>query len=271
MNEITKFAFEIPNDIYNGWINKNYSITEKTLIEKYGEKHGQERWRIYCEKQAYSNTFEFKSQKHGWTRGQFDEYNKQRSVTLDNLIKKHGIEKGQKIWDEYVNRQRYTTSKEYFLEEYGLEIGTEKYDNFCSKRLFNAGSYSNISQSVFELLDKNLSNLTIYFGENEYFFFDKENSKYYLLDFYIKELEFGIEFQGDLWHANPNKYKEDDIPINFTKSPLKAKDIWERDRIKQKFLKTKLKKLIIIWESDLMKRGLSSIVDEILNEINLPK
>ncbi len=110
--------------------------------------------------------------------------------------------------------------------------------------------------------------MTIYYGDNEYFFYDKENSRYYLIDFYIKELKFGIEFQGDLWHANPQRYTEDDIPIKFDKNMMTAKQIWERDRVKQKFLKTKLSKLIIIWESDLVKRGLDSIINEILKEIN---
>jgi hypothetical protein len=271
MNEITKFAFSIPEEVASKWINKNYSITEKTLIEKYGEVEGKERWKSYCEKQAYSNTFEFKKEKWGWTEEEFKEYNKSRSVTLENLIKRHGFESGEKIWRDYCERQRFTTTKDYFLEKYGEKIGLEKYDNFCNKRLFSGGSYSNISQSIFQILQNKFKELTLFFGENEYYFKDKENSRFYLLDFYIKELSFGIEFQGDLWHANPNKYKENDVPIKFDKKQLTAKEIWERDRLKQEFLKTKIKKLIIIWESDIVKRGLDSIVEEILNEINLIK
>lgn len=268
MNEITKFAFEIPEDVSSQWINQNYSITEKTLVEKWGEVEGKERWKNYCEKQAISNTFEFKRDKWGWTREQFDEYNKSRSVTLDNLVKRHGFEKGEKIWNEYCERQKFTTSLEYFKQKYGEEKGSEKYNNFSKARLFASGTYSLISQQIFDSVSKKLNNMTIYYGDNEYFFYDKENSRYYLIDFYIKELKFGIEFQGDLWHANPQRYTEDDIPIKFDKNMMTAKQIWERDRVKQQFLKTKLSKLIIIWESDLVKRGLDSIINEILKEIN---
>jgi len=265
MNEITKFAFDIPEDISKKWIQKNYSITEQTLIDKYGEDSGKEKWLVYCEKQSISNTFEYKRDKYGWTKEQFSEYNKSRSVTLENLIKRHGFEKGTKIWDEYCEKQRYSTTKEYFIEKHGQEKGSEIYSNFVEKRLIS--SYSNISKLLFENISNHIQNMTIYFGENEYFFYDKLNSKFYLIDFYIKEIGFGIEFQGDFWHANPKKYKEDDVPIKFDKLKLTAKEIWERDRLKQEFLKTKLNKLIIIWESDLIKRGLDSIIEEILNEI----
>ena len=157
---------------------------------------------------------------------------------------------------------------EYFKQKYGEEKGYEKYNNFSKARLFSSGTYSIISQKIFDSISKKLENVTIYYGENEYFFYDKSKSIYYLIDFYIKELNFGIEFQGDLWHANPQRYNEDDIPIKFDKNMMTAKQIWERDRVKQEFLKTKLSKLIIIWESDLVKRGLDTIINEILIEIN---
>ncbi len=66
----------------------------------------------------------------------FEEYNKSRSVTLDNLTKRHGFEKGEKIWNEYCERQKFTTSLEYFKQKYGEEKGIEKYNNFSKARLF---------------------------------------------------------------------------------------------------------------------------------------
>ena len=87
-----------------------------------------------------------------------------------------------------------------------------------------------------------------------------------MVDFYIRELNIGIEFNGDIWHANPKKYKSEDTPFPLD-SGLNAKDIWEKDRIKNDFLRTKLNKLIIIWEDDLNKDGIDKTVDKIIKEI----
>jgi hypothetical protein len=76
-----------------------------------------------------------------------------------------------------------------------------------------------------------------------------------------------VEFNGDIWHANPSKYNPNDKPFPFQKD-YTAQYIWDKDKVKNDFLKTKLKKLIIIWESDLYKDGINTTVDKILKEIN---
>ena len=38
--DITNYAFDIPNEVSENWVSQNYSITEKTLISKYGEDEG---------------------------------------------------------------------------------------------------------------------------------------------------------------------------------------------------------------------------------------
>jgi hypothetical protein len=43
-------------------------------------------------------------------------------------------------------------------------------------------------------------------------FIKKDTKNYFFnLDCYIRELNIGIEFNGDMWHANPNKYKASDV------------------------------------------------------------
>jgi hypothetical protein len=86
------------------------------------------------------------------------------------------------------------------------------------------------------------------------------------LDFFIRDLNIGIEFNGDIWHANPIKFEANDKPFPFQKN-LTSEDIWSKDKIKNDFLRTKLNKLIIIWESDLHKDGIDKTVDKIIKEI----
>jgi hypothetical protein len=38
-----------------------------------------------------------------------------------------------------------------------------------------------------------------------------------MLDFFIKELNLAIEFQGDIFHANPKIFKASDNPNPFRK------------------------------------------------------
>lgn len=186
---------------------------------------------------------------------------------MPNLINRHGEEKGLEIWQSYCDKQRYSTSLEYFINKYGDEKGTEVYNNFALKRSFSS-KYSLSSQNLFESLRNHLTQYTLYYAtyNKEYFLYDKDNSKYYLLDFYIKELKISIEFNGDVWHANPSFYKEDDIPIE--KIGKVAKDIWEYDKKKCEFVKTKVNKLIIIWESDFNKMGIEGSTEYLINKIN---
>ena len=79
----------------------------------------------------------------------------------------------------------------------------------------------------------------------------------------------GIEFNGDIWHANPKKYSPHDKPFSFQKN-MTAQEIWNKDKAKNDFLKTKLDKLIIIWESDLYKNGIDKTVEKIMGPEPVP-
>lgn len=66
---------------------------------------------------------------------------------------------------------------------------------------------------------------------------------------YFPDMRIGnivIEYFGDYWHANPNKYMADDVVHHN----LTAKEIWEHDKTRIKELEGIIAKVIIIWESD---------------------
>lgn len=74
------------------------------------------------------------------------------------------------------------------------------------------------------------------------------DNKYMSVDFYIKDFNTIFEIDGDYWHANPNKY---DKNYYNQKVKLTAKQIWEKDNIRNKKLKKLGYNLIRIYESDL--------------------
>jgi len=77
--------------------------------------------------------------------------------------------------------------------------------------------------------------------------------KYY--DFRIKGLKLLIEVNGDFWHANPEKYRANDIlPFptkNGVKSEITAKSLWKKDEKKLKIARNCGFFCVSLWENDM--------------------
>lgn len=292
-----RYAFNIPYDISKKWSKefnsnslekcikkygeeegkkrwekycKSISITLNKFIEKYGEEEGKRRWDSYREKQRITNTFEYKKEKYGMTFEEFDSYNKSRACTLKNLIKKHGEEEGIKIWNDYIFKQAYTTTREYFIEKYGENEGIEKWTTFNNSRLTRR-SFSKESQVLFDELIKNdlFKNHKIYYATNnyEYEVLSPKTNKLYYLDFFDKDLNICIEFNGMKYHPHPDLYREDDIfKTPFEKEGKIVKEIWEKEKYRNDYLKSIGIDTIIVWECD-YKKNKSSICNIIIKEI----
>ena len=249
MSEQTKFAFDIPQEIFEK-CRRGYAMTKEHMIEKYGEEAGLEKWNKYCARQAETNTFEYKRKKYGMTREEFDKYNASRASTLKNFISRYGEKLGTKKWNEYCERQSYTKSKEYILQKWG----EEELQRILDDRMKGAMSYeytgfSKISQKFFDELDLLLGNKyeTYYKTKNdEYIVTTKRNR--YMLDYYIKDLKIDIEFHGDYWHAHPDKFDDNFVVI---KTNLTAKEIRKKDKERTLNLEKELGiKTYVIWESE---------------------
>ena len=270
MSEPTKFAFNIPNDVYLDKKAK-YAVTLSNLIKKYGENEGKQRWKSYCQKQSETNTFEYKQKVYGWTKEQFKEYNKSRGVTLKNLVKKYGEELGNQKWDEYCKKQSLTKSWDYvvdkygidrareinksksltlenFIKKYGEELGNQKFNDYY---LNKSKGVSKISQILFSNLDKYLCDkyTTYYHNKNGEYIINYGNGVYYL-DYYIKELNICIEFNGGCFHGDERLYRDDEYCNPYNKT-MTAKQLRENDRKRYEYLFDNHNiKTFVIWELD---------------------
>jgi hypothetical protein len=243
------------------------AVTLKNLISKYGEKEGTARWEQYKQKQAYSNSFEYKQQKHGWTKEEFDRFNSSRAVTLINMISKYGEIDGIKRWEDYCERQAYTNTKEYFLEKYGIEFGLEKYKQINKEKAVNDPKIlaHKLEITIDDAVDIILTRQSRFFSSNlelefvneleqlvgtlEYTNLVRPFGKWsQLLDTYvvfdIKHKNCIIEFNGDYWHANPKLFLPDAVIRG-----KKARDIWERDRLKLQTARDLGFCTFVVWES----------------------
>ena len=80
--------------------------------------------------------------------------------------------------------------------------------------------------------------------------FSKESEQSFPMDYFIKELNLDIEYNGDVFHANPSIYKKDDKPNPFTNET--SEEMWNKDNEKIKLLEKDYNiKTMVIWESDL--------------------
>lgn len=272
------------------------AITLKKMITLYGKEKGKVKYDNWCYSNKISNTYEYKKEKLGWTKEQFDEFNKSRAVTKENLILRHGEEKGIEMWNNYVARQRYAGCKlEYFKEKhgevegekiykqlatkksnnlqnfikkYGEEIGKQKYENWISSYLGNG--YSKISQELFWRIYDKLTEEEkekTYFAElNKEFFCYESHDKGKLFDFVNTELMLVVEFNGDLYHGNPKKYKPNDQPLLFLKNELSCEEIWNNDKKKNLLMENQGYRVIIIWEMS-YKEDKEQCLNYILNVI----
>lgn len=240
------------------------AITKDNFISKYGEEIGLQRWNDYRKKQSDTNKFEHKSSKYGWSLEEFNDYNKSRAITVENLIKKYGINEGLQRWDSYCERQRVTKSKEYVVSKYGEQV----WKDLCDKKRTNnplkiSMMYGiTFDQAVEKILSRYqtryTSNLEIEFITNVEKIFGKlENTSiskpfgkwhkelngYVIYD--IKHSKCIIEFNGDYWHANPSIYSADDMIRG-----KRAADIWERDAKKLQLVTDLGFNVLVVWEKD---------------------
>jgi G:T-mismatch repair DNA endonuclease (very short patch repair protein) len=179
------------------------------------------------------------------------------------FLKHYGVDNIRK-WKpfyDYVDKvieEKYGMSKSEFLRKRSKEVWAKKTDEqkteWLNKSIHrddvirkNIGYRSSkLETRIEDTLKENNITYTHQFLIKE----TSKKRKYY--DFYLPEYKILIEVNGDYWHANPNIYKTNDI-IHYCFGHKKAKEIWDKDKIKQEIAESKGYKIIYIWERELNK------------------
>lgn len=254
---------------------------------QYGEKLGAIKFKALQERQAYTNTIEYKEM----TPEEFRAYNMSRATTLENMVKRYGKEEGARLFSEYRQRQIYTKSRqryvdefgeiegqrifkeinrkkmhrlENFQEKYGQEEGLVRYQSYIhSDRRY----YSRIASSLFKCIDTAVGNwCTCIYEPKTSELCLSSDSCYYSYDFCIPELMFIIEFNGDIFHGNPELFSESDCPNPFVPTRT-AKEMWDYDRVKRETASGCGYTVHTIWERD-YRRNKDGILNVVLGLIN---
>lgn len=260
-NKYGAYSFGYSEEEYKKIASMTVGVTEKSMIRKWGEKEGLKKWKEYCNKHSYIASKDAYIDKYGKKEGLSKYYN-DRAITLQMCINRHGKEKGLAMWKQYCERQRYTCSKEYFINTYGEKVGIPKYENYVEKRKNNifklqecSNAFSRVSQDLFINLESKLNiGDEIYYNDKNKEYVVKYKSYCYFLDFYDKTKNIVIEFNGDYWHCNPSIYKGNE-QIQHRGKIVTPIQVWNNDSIRKKNICKQLNNptYIVVWESDYRK------------------
>ncbi|MGA9845740.1 MAG: DUF559 domain-containing protein [Nitrososphaeraceae archaeon] len=85
-----------------------------------------------------------------------------------------------------------------------------------------------------------------------------------IMDFYLPEGNVAVFVDGDVWHANPEKYKCDDI-LFYGKT---ANSIWNRDLYHNSHLKSRGFRVLRFWENEI-NRNIDACIKKILESLKV--
>lgn len=184
---------------------------------------------------------------------------------LTTSQKEYWISKGFSEEDSInlVSDRQKTFSLEKCIEKYGDEAGLKKYNSRQIKwqsSLKENGNikcgYSEVSQKLFWEICESYVEKTelsdVYFAtKNKEYFISIKDLGFKSYDFADRKRKKIIEYNGDLYHANPLIYSEYDRPHPYLreKGPS-ALDIWKKDEEKIKLANDLGFEVLTIWDSE---------------------
>lgn len=159
-----------------------------------------------------------------------------------------------------VSEYQSTFSLNKCIQKYGKVEGekrfTERQNKWLNSLLTNGNmviGYSKISQELFykiletyDIMDRE----KIYFAtHNGEYRIEKENGGVWLYDFTDLQNKKIIEYNGDDYHGNPNKYNAYDNPNPFRKK-ITAQEMWDKDKKKLLQANEQGFEILVIWDSE---------------------
>lgn len=227
--------------------------TLENFINRYGKEEGTKRYKTHNSKKI--ETLDNFIRRYGANEGnkrykEFCTKNK-GNLTLNKQQQIYGEEEGLKRHKKIRDLFKYNSSLEGYVSRFGKDLGHQKFyakiNKMQSAIKRNICGCSSSSQKLFNELFEYLK-----CSYTEIFFktLNKEYCvKQYFLDFYVKDVNKSIEYNGDSFHANPTIYGPEDYPHPYIKN-LKAKDIWLYDNKRLEEIQETGIITLTVWEKD---------------------
>ena len=184
---------------------------------------------------------------------------KLNNIIIHNTSIEYYINKGYDIYKAKIlqSTRQTTFTLQKCIEKYGYEKGHEIHKNRqlkWRKSLVKNGNihngFSSISQELFNKISDiiGISDSVYYATKNTEYILESDK-RIYSFDYTDIENKKIIEYNGDLYHANPSMFNEKDTPNPFRKNQY-SKEIWEKDKIKIETAESHGYDVLVVWESD---------------------
>jgi hypothetical protein len=180
----------------------------------------------YCSQKCNLTSVEKKEKLKKWANGDNNHW-KNKSTQLK--VKQTKLER---YGDENYNNTKKNV--ETMLSKYGVP-----YSFYLPHSRSNGKTISKGQRKLYENVLKEYSDAKL-----EYYLVDVDKS----VDIYIPSKKKIIEYFGDYWHCNPNKYTKEYYHTQIHKT---AEEIWEADNNRIQNFKNMGYDVEIIWESDI--------------------
>lgn len=241
--------------------------TLKKYIEKYGYEVGNTKWSEYISKKDSTSFNWALSKTNGDYKLASELHNKrieELSIKFDMnyFIEKYGLECAE------IEMSKFKKSKDSSSYEWALnkadgdyKLAGEIYYKRCEDKCVTLGCASKESLLLFNplidwLLEIGFENDDIFCGvknSNEICIYDKLNKKRYYYDFCIKSIGIIIEYNGEKFHPNYDKYDIFYLEKNWKhpyNSEICIKDLIKKDKDKIENAISNGFDIHIIWSSD---------------------
>jgi len=193
-----------------------------------------------------------------------------KDLKRKNNIEKFGVDN---IWkSDWFKENR----DNFFIEKHGMNVSDYNklyWLNLSEEKqrehMINSVQKSSISSSIELRIKSILDLMNIEYTSQKKI--KNGNSSLYFFDICIGDIL--IEVNGDFWHANPLKYKKNDI-LKFPKKEVIAESLWIKDKIKQKEGIKNGYNVVYLWENLIRNSSdldIEEILEDIINKRNFKK
>ncbi len=162
----------------------------------------------------------------------------------------------------FLNRgHHYSAITQTMIDKYGVsnlfnDPEWQQINSESNKKCIYGSSESefvNIISKKFSLSTKDYFGHGSLFGRKSF----KINNNLYVVDMYIPKFNLILEFYGDYWHCNPEKYNRNYFHVH---KQLTSQEVWNYDRIRiQEIINHTNVNVLVIWESDWKKNKIQQI------------
>lgn len=255
-------AIERVSDVqHKNWLNRIHKIMNEFEIQDFDE--AVDKFNDLYVYPNFKNTYKYNND----NIEQVIKFQKENSVSTRDLI-----DLGLNENDAY----KWFLRRKWFNPQRLIDKGYTEFEaiNIINEKICNISRCGQTSNQANEFFKKFVEHAYTLYNRhtNKLYFSDNEFGKlipghsYVWYDFVDTNAMIVIEFNGDIYHANPSKYQANDVP-SFRGNTMTAQQLWDRDKIKKDFIEQCGYKYMVVWSSEYSLRPFETL-KKLTNEVN---